>query len=123
MIDVSDGLAGDATHVAVASEALLTIDADDLPIAPGVAALAAAADRDPLELAASGGEDYELFAALPPDAVAHAQEALAALGTPLTIIGRVESAGDAGPRAEVRRRGGEALPSRGFDQLRPRRPR
>jgi thiamine-monophosphate kinase len=123
MIDVSDGLAGDATHVAVASAALLTIDADDLPIAPGVAALASATDRNALELAVSGGEDYELFAALPPDAVAHAREALAALGIQLTAIGRVEPAGDPGPRAEIRRRGGEALPSRGFDQLRPRRPR
>ena len=123
MIDVSDGLAGDANHLAVASAALLTIDADSLPIARGVAALAAAADRDPLELAASGGEDYELFAALPPDAVAGARQALAALGTPLTVIGQVESAGTAGPRAELRRRGGEALRSRGFDQLGPRKPR
>jgi thiamine-monophosphate kinase len=123
MIDVSDGLAGDANHVAVASAALLTIDADALPIAPGVAALAAATDRDALELAASGGEDYELFAALPPDAVVAAQQALAALGTPLTVIGQVESVGTAGPRAELRRRGGGALPSRGFDQLRPRKPR
>jgi thiamine-monophosphate kinase len=123
MIDVSDGLAGDANHVALASEALLTIDADALPIAPGVATIAAAADRDPLELATSGGEDYELFAALPPAAVAVAQQALAALGTPLTVIGQVEFAGTAGPRAELRRRGGEALPSRGFDQLGPRKPR
>jgi thiamine-monophosphate kinase len=123
MIDVSDGLAGDANHVALASAALLTIHADTLPIAPGVAAIAAAADRDALELAASGGEDYELFAALPPSAVAAAQQALAALGTPLTVIGQVESAGTAGPRAELRRRGGEALRSRGFDQLGPRKPR
>jgi thiamine-monophosphate kinase len=123
MIDLSDGLAGDANHVAVAGAALLAIDADELPIAPGVAAIAAAADRDPLELAATGGEDYELFAALPPNAVAGARQALAALGTSLTVVGRVESADTAGPRAELRRRGGEALPSRGFDQLSPRRPR
>ncbi|HEY0277337.1 MAG TPA: thiamine-phosphate kinase [Solirubrobacterales bacterium] len=123
MIDVSDGLAGDATHVALASAALLTIDADALPIAPGVAALAAAADLDPVELATSGGEDYELFAALPPEAVADAQRALAALDVPLAAIGQAESAGTAGPRAELRRRGGGALPSRGFDQLRPRKPR
>jgi len=88
-----------------------------------VAAVAAATGRDPLELAASGGEDYELLAALPSAAVAPAQEALAALGVPLTAVGSVEAAADGRPRAELRRRGGEAVPNRGFDQLRPRRPR
>jgi thiamine-monophosphate kinase len=122
MIDLSDGLAGDAGHIANAGQALLVIDADALPIAPGVAAVAAASGRDPLELAAAGGEDYELLAALPPAAVGPAQKALAALGTPLTAIGRVEAAAGR-PRAELRRRGGEAVPIRGFDQLRPRRPR
>jgi thiamine-monophosphate kinase len=122
MIDISDGLAGDAGHIATASNALLVIDAEALPIARGVAAVASAAGRDPLELAAAGGEDYELLAALPPEAVASAQEALAKLDTPLTTIGKVEAAADGAPRAELRRRGGEAVPSRGFDQLRPRRP-
>jgi thiamine-monophosphate kinase len=123
MIDVSDGLAGDAGHIASASAALLVIDADVLPLAAGVAEVAAATGRDPLELAATGGEDYELLAALPPAAVAPAREALAALGVPLTAVGSVEAAADGRPRAELRRRGGEAVPNRGFDQLRPRRPR
>jgi thiamine-monophosphate kinase len=123
MIDISDGLAGDAQHVAMASAALLLIDAAALPIAPGVAAVAAVADRDPLALAVSGGEDYELFAALPPDAVGAACEALAATGLSLTVVGKVELVEGTRPRAEVRRPGGEAVPSRGFDQLRRRRPR
>jgi thiamine-monophosphate kinase len=123
MIDISDGLAGDAGHVATAGKALLLIDADALPVAPGVAAVATAAGRDPLEPAISGGEDYELFAALPPDAVEAAREALAAAGMSLAVVGKVEVAEDARPRAEIRRRGGEAVPSRGFDQLRRREPR
>jgi thiamine-monophosphate kinase len=116
MIDISDGLAGDAGHIAKSSGVLLAIDAVSLPIAPGVATVATATGRDPLELTVAGGEDYELLAALPPAMVDAARAALAALGTPLTAIGEVAE-GEA--RVEIRRADGGALPRRGFDQLRP----
>jgi thiamine-monophosphate kinase len=112
MIDLSDGLGGDATHLAAASAVGLRIDAGLLPLAPGVAEIAAAAGRDPLELAASGGEDYELLAALPTDRLAEAIDGVSAEAR-LTRIGEAY----AGAGVEIRLPdGGTAAPA-GFDQL------
>ncbi len=114
MIDLSDGLGGDAVHLASASRVQLRIDAGALPLAKGVAEVAAAAGRDPLELAVSGGEDYELLATLPTERLAEAAIALGqAAETTLTQIG------EAGPGegVEIRLPGGGTLAPTGFDQL------
>lgn len=64
-IDVSDGLLQDASHIANASGCRLVIHQDAIPLSTPL--IEAAGDRHALQLALTGGEDYELLFTLPAD--------------------------------------------------------
>jgi thiamine-monophosphate kinase len=96
MIDLSDGLALDLSRLCVESGVGATLVLADIPVADGLEDLAKTFDGnlDPLDLALHGGEDYELLAALPPDAVEEAVARLGELfGTGLSVIGTVTEEG------------------------------
>jgi len=86
LIDLSDGLLGDASHIAAASGLRAVIEAERVPVHE-----AAAGRADAVELALRGGEDYELcFAATPDTVPPHLAEFAARFGSALTRVGRLE---------------------------------
>jgi thiamine-monophosphate kinase len=87
-IDISDGLAGDLSHILQQSGVGATLDIDALPLGPVLASQPTSVRR---AYGAAGGDDYELcFTA--PRAARDALQALAAsVGTPLTRVGRIEA--------------------------------
>ncbi|MFY9607608.1 MAG: thiamine-phosphate kinase [Blastocatellia bacterium] len=88
MIDISDGLSTDLSHVLDESGVGAVIRAGSIPIASCVAFLAAGSSTvDPLQLALHGGEEYELLFTALPEAKAEIEELARELGTPITTIG------------------------------------
>lgn len=66
MMDVSDGLLLDATRMAETSRCSIAIDLDSLPLSSAFVA-ERGQDKAARLFAATGGDDYALLAALPPD--------------------------------------------------------
>jgi thiamine-monophosphate kinase len=94
MIDISDGLAADASHMASASGVGVLIHAEKLPIGGAAHAAERLLGETPKRLALSGGEDYELLMAVPPDKAERLASAVGATGTKLTAVGEIVAAAD-----------------------------
>ena len=86
-MDVSDGLVGDCDRLAEASACGAEIDAECVPLPPSIAA----SHGDPALMAAllSGGEDFEILTAIPPDREARFRAAAHEAGISVERIGRL----------------------------------
>ena len=67
MIDISDGLASEALHIAAQSGCGVRIHEDKIPMAEQMYETAREFNLDPTLCALSGGEDYELLFTVPQD--------------------------------------------------------
>lgn len=92
MIDISDGFLKDLEHLLKASGVGAEVYVDKLPISEPMKEMAKAYGMDPLELALSGGEDYELLftSPLPEEVLRKLGDKL---GVPLTAVGRTIPSG------------------------------
>ena len=117
MIDVSDGILADLSHLLERDGLGAVLAEDAFPVSRSFRAASAALRVDPLEAFLGGGEDYELLMAVRPSRRARFLRAARAFPSGATPIGAVTKA----PGIRVRRTDGSwiegaGLPS-GFDHF------
>lgn len=116
-IDLSDGLSGDAGHVARASGVALRLESEAIPIHPAARDTASRLHEDPHEWAIHGGEEFELLLCAPAGAVQpHAAAFVERFDLGLTRIGRVDEGEGVWMRDQAGREG--RLHARSYDHFR-----
>jgi thiamine-monophosphate kinase len=112
MIDLSDGLSTDLTHLCEESHVAAVIDQDVLPVHPLVQQ-----NRDPLGLALNGGEDYELLFT----ASAAVRFPQTVVGVPIHRIGKIHKRRASQPLITLQTVDGKQFPvePQGWEHFRP----
>ncbi len=91
-IDVSDGLSGDLRHICEESHVGVDLDLSSLPLSPACRAYATFRQLDPVALALTGGEDYELLFTLAPRHKAEVERVAKLHRFRMTCIGTIRPA-------------------------------
>jgi len=91
-MDVSDGLAGDLAKMMRAGGTTASVETKSIPLSP---AAARAVDTDPalFDRLITGGDDYEVLCAVPPENLASFLKTCAGAGVPAAAIGHVLKGG------------------------------
>jgi thiamine-monophosphate kinase len=85
-MDISDGLAADLGHMCAASNCGVEVAVSSVPLSDAVADLVAG-EPSLIATAVTGGDDYELLLAVPPDRLAAVLDAARRAGTAVAEIG------------------------------------
>ena len=88
-IDISDGISGDLRHICEESHIGAELDLAALPLSPACRSYAASRKLDPVDLALTGGEDYELLFTVSPRQRPRLEQSAIEQGFSLTCIGRI----------------------------------
>ncbi len=114
-MDISDGLALDLSRMCAASNVSAEVEIASIPLSAAASA-AATASPQAIEMILSGGDDYEILAAVPFEHCAAFETASREAGVPVTNIGTVKH--EAGAPVFLRPDGTVlALAAKGFEHF------
>jgi thiamine-monophosphate kinase len=88
-IDISDGLSGDLRHICEESQVGVELDLGALPLSTACRAYATSRKLDPVDLALTGGEDYELLFTVSPRQRSRLERSAVERGFSLARIGTI----------------------------------
>ena len=115
MIDISDGVGSEIKHICSSSEVGAMLYAGQLPVNEATREAARVLQKNVLDWALAGGEDYELIFTFPENKLDDARRTLTNSGSEMQVVGKILPA-DSGMQIEVK---GEifALHTQGYDHF------